>query len=355
MFILFLPRALRLGRRRALAVCALMLHASSASATLQAQQPVVDRLRRDITFLVDARLAGRGTGTPGNDSAAAYIAATYAGLGLRPVQADSAGECAAAKVPVRCFLQPFIARRVVIVADGRPDAMPTQNVAALIRGRDATLRGQMIVVGAHFDHLGRSPVGALDPEAKNAMRPGADDNASGTAAVMELARAFAARPPRRSVIVANFSGEELGQLGSQWFVEHSPVSLDSIVAMINFDMVGRLRNDNLIVYGVATAKELSSLLDSANVRPPLSIDARGYGWGDSDQRPFYAMGIPVLHFFTGFHEDYHRATDVAEKLAIPGEARVVAVAERAIRLIADRPARLTPVRISAQRERVRTR
>ncbi|HEX9484206.1 MAG TPA: M28 family peptidase, partial [Gemmatimonadaceae bacterium] len=162
------------------------------------------------------------------------------------------------------------------------------------------------------------------------------------------------RPTRRSVIFANFSGEELGQLGSEWFVQHAPVALDSVVAMINFDMVGRLRNDTLIVYGVATAKELRALLDSANVQPPLAIDARGNGWGDSDQRPFYAMGIPVLHFFTGFHEDYHRATDVAEKLAIPGEARVVSVAERTIRLIGDRPARITPVRLSGQSERART-
>ncbi|HEX9483475.1 MAG TPA: M28 family peptidase, partial [Gemmatimonadaceae bacterium] len=232
-------RAPRLGRPRALALAALSLHAASvATPTLHAQQPAVDRLRRDIAYLVDSRLAGRRTGTPGNDSAAAYIAATYAGLGLRPLSFDSASQCVAARAPIRCFLQPFTARHVAVVADGSPEIMLTQNVAALVRGRDAALRGQVIVVGAHFDHLGRSPVGALDPEAKNAMRPGADDNASGTAAVMELARAFASRPTRRSVIFANFSGEELGQLGSEWFVQHAPVALDSVVAMINFDMVG---------------------------------------------------------------------------------------------------------------------
>jgi len=135
---------------------------------------------------------------------------------------------------------------------------------AMVPGTDPALAGQVVVVGAHFDHLGRSTAGALDPQAGNAIRNGADDNASGTAAVLALARHFAARPARRSIVVANFTAEELGLLGSQWFVEHSPVPLDSIVAMVNFDMVGRLKNDRLIVYGVGTARELRALVDSAN-------------------------------------------------------------------------------------------
>jgi hypothetical protein len=203
------------------------------------------------------------------------------------------------------------------------------------------------VIGAHFDHLGRSTAGSLDPEARDVIRNGADDNASGTAAVLELARRFAARPARRSIVVANFSGEELGLLGSQWFVEHSPVPLDSTVAMLNFDMVGRLRNDRLIVYGTGTARELPALLDSANVEPKLKLDRMADGFGPSDHSSFYAKGIPVLHFFTDLHEDYHRATDDVWKIDALGEARVVALAERVARAIADRPSRLTPVRIAA--------
>jgi aminopeptidase YwaD len=203
------------------------------------------------------------------------------------------------------------------------------------------------VIGAHFDHLGRSPASALDPAAGNSIRNGADDNASGTAAVLELARSFAAQPARRSILLVHFSGEELGLLGSQWFVEHSPVALDSVAAMVNFDMVGRLRADRLIVYGVGTARELPALLDSANTEPKLRISSVNDGFGPSDHSSFYAKGIPVLHFFTDLHEDYHRATDDVEKINAVGEAHVVALAERLVRSIADRPARLTAVRVAA--------
>src|SRR6185436_6331968 len=230
---------------------------------------------------------------------------------------------------------------------GKPDGVPTQNVVAAVVGSDPALRGQYVVLGAHFDHLGRSIDGALDPEAGNAIRNGADDNASGTAAILELARRLAARPTRRSIVVVHFSGEELGLLGSQWFVEHSPVPLDSIDAMLNFDMVGRLRRDRLIVFGLGTAAELPALVDGANLAPKLDLATMDDGFGPSDHSSFYAKGIPVLHFFTDLHEDYHRATDDVEKIDAAGEARVVAVAERVVRAIAARAAPLTPVRAAA--------
>jgi aminopeptidase YwaD len=304
-------------------------------APVEVAVPEAGRLQRDIAWLADDRLEGRGTGTAGNDSAAAWLARRHASLGLRPLAADSG------------YLQRFVARSAQMAHEGRADGMATQNVVAVVPGRDPALRGEYVVIGAHFDHLGRSPAGAMDPEAKDAIRNGADDNASGTAAVLELARLFAARPARRSIVVAHFSGEELGLLGSQWFVDHAPVPLDSIVAMVNFDMVGRLRNDKLIVYGVTTARELPGIVDSANVAPRLAISAVGDGFGPSDHSSFYAKGIPVLHFFTDLHEDYHRASDDAAKIDAPGEARVVAVAERVVREIADRPVRLTPVRSAA--------
>ncbi|HEX7977119.1 MAG TPA: M28 family peptidase, partial [Gemmatimonadaceae bacterium] len=194
------------------------------------------------------------------------------------------------------------------------------------------------------------------PEAGHAIRNGADDNASGTAAVLELARRLAAHPTKRSIVIAHFSGEELGLLGSQWFVEHSPVPLDRVDAMLNFDMVGRLRRDRLIVYGLGTATELPAFVDSANLAPKLDIVKQDDGFGPSDHSSFYAKGIPVLHFFTDLHEDYHRATDDVEKIDAAGEVRVVDLAERIVREIADRPARLTPVRVapkqvmSSQRE-----
>ena len=297
--------------------------------------PDADRILRDVAWLADDRLEGRGTGTAGNDSAAAWLARRHAALGLRTLSATHG------------YLQPFVARGAQMAHAGQVDGVATQNVVALVPGRDPALRGEYVVIGAHFDHLGRSAANAMDPEARDAVRNGADDNASGTAAVLELARLLAARPTRRSVVIAHFSGEELGLLGSQWFVEHSPVPVDSMVAMLNFDMVGRLRNEKLIVYGVATARELTGIVDSANLAPRLAVSAVGDGFGPSDQSSFYTKGVPVLHFFTDLHDDYHRASDDVEKIDAVGEARVVALAERVVRTIGDRPGRLTPVRIAA--------
>ena len=293
-------------------------------------------IRRDIEYLASDQLEGRLAGTPGNDSAAAYLARRYRSLGLTPLAPG--------------YLQPFNALSAQDAHMGRTAPRPTQNVVALLRGRDPVLRDEYIVIGAHFDLLGRETTFAQDPEAGNAIRNGADDNASGTAAVLDLARMLVADPPRRSVIFVNFSAEELGVLGSSWFVNHPPVPLERIVAMINFDMVGRLRNDKLIVYGTATATELKGILDSANAAATGSamfhISGGGDGYGPSDQSSFYAKDIPVLHFFTDLHEDYHRATDDADKINAGGEARVVDLALRVARSVADRPSRLTFVRIA---------
>jgi len=191
------------------------------------------RVRRDIEYLASDALEGRGTGTPGYDSAAMFAVRRYAALGLQPLFPD--------------YLQRFQVRSPMLAHSSGVAAVQTQNIAAQLPGRDTKLRGQFIVIGAHIDHLGRSTAGALDPEAGNAIRNGADDNASGTAAVWELARLFRAHPARHPLIFVNFSGEELSLLGSEYFVQHPPIPLDSVVAMINFDMVGRMRHDSLIV------------------------------------------------------------------------------------------------------------
>ncbi len=306
---------------------------SVSAAQSRAATPDSLRIRADIAYLASDRLEGRRAGTPGNDSAAAYIARRYRSLGLASMTPDS-------------YLQPFVARPAA-GAHTAAEVLPTQNVVAMLAGTDPALRGEWVVVGAHFDHLGRSTEGALDPEAGTAIRNGADDNASGTAAVMELARIFKAGPTRRSLMFVNFSAEEEGLLGSQDFVEHAPIALDSIDAMINFDMVGRLKNGRLIVYGVATAPEFPALLDSAN-GGRVKIFGQGDGFGPSDQSSFYAKDVPVLHFFTDLHEDYHKATDDIEKINAGGEATVVGIAERVIRDLANRPRRVTFVRVPAK-------
>ena len=291
------------------------------------------RIRADIEYLAADALEGRGTGTAGNDSAAAFVARRHGALGLRP---GAPG-----------YLQRFVARSAVLAHGGAPSGLPTQNVVAILPGSDPALAGQVIVVGAHIDHLGRSTTGALDPDAADAVRNGADDNASGTAGVLELARLFAARPARRTLVFAHFSGEELGLLGSQHFVEQPPVPRDSIVAMLNFDMIGRLRSDSLIVYGTGTAREMAAVLDSANAALGLVVRAVPDGFGPSDHSSFYAKEIPVLHFFTNIHDDYHRATDDAARVNAAGAARVVTLAERVIREIDQRDARLTYARVAA--------
>ncbi|HJU66340.1 MAG TPA: M28 family peptidase [Gemmatimonadaceae bacterium] len=300
-------------------------------------------IRRDIEYLASDSLEGRGTGTAGNDSAAAYIARRYQALGLGQLCLSriSSSSCE------RGWLQRFNATSVAATRAGLPGELPTQNVVAVIAGSDPRLRGEYVVLGAHYDHLGRGRFGALDADRGSEVRNGADDNASGTVAVMELARLLESRPPRRSVVLAHFSGEELGLLGSREFVNRSPVPIDSVVAMVNFDMVGRMRGDKLIVYGTGTAAELPAIVDSANVAGALALRTIPDGFGPSDHSSFYAKGIPVLHLFTDLHEDYHRATDDADKINVAGTMRVIEYAERLTRLIADAPTRLTPVRSPA--------
>jgi hypothetical protein len=304
-------------------------------------------IRRDVEHLASDALEGRGTGTAGNDSAAAYIARRFESLRLATLPNGCQGSDAS--LHARCerkYFQPFIARSAAAAHAGLPSELPSQNVVAMVRGSDPVLTNEYVVLGAHFDHLGRSGASALDPDSAEAIRNGADDNASGTAAVMELARLLARHAPRRSVIFVTFSGEELGLLGSQRFVERSPVPIDQVVAMLNFDMVGRLRNHRVIVYGVETATEMRALVDSAATGTGLEVRGVGDGYGPSDHSSFYARGIPVLHFFTDLHEDYHRATDDADKVSASGVGRVVGLAERVVRAIADRNERLTAVRVS---------
>ena len=302
-------------------------------------------IRRDVTWLADDAREGRATGSAGLDSAALYVERRFEALSLKPialVDTSCRASCATG-FQMRYTARPIAARHT----DAPPALLAASNVVGLLRGTDAALADEYVIVGAHMDHLGMSSDFALDPEARNAIRHGADDNASGVAAVLELARLFKRQPARRSIVFTTFSGEELGLLGSAYWAEHPPVPLARVRAMVNFDMVGRMHDDKLIVYGVATATELPSIVDAANTAPKLSIAAVGDGFGPSDHSSFYARNLPVLHLFTDLHDDYHRATDVASKINAGGEAQVVAFAERTIRAIADRDAPLTFVRTPA--------
>lgn len=339
------PRRPFSGTLAVLLLVTLALGGCQRATAFPTPQRAVDTtsIRQDVHLLASPALEGRGTGTAGNDSAAAYIAARFRSLGLVPVIAV---ECAVSACSPD-YLQPFEARSAAAAHAGIAARLPTQNVIGVVRGSDAALRDEYVVIGAHFDHLGRHTFGALDPQAGDAIRPGADDNASGTAAVMELARLFAERPARRSIIFAAFSGEELGLLGSQHFVTNPPVPVSQMTTMVNFDMVGRMRDGRLIIYGVATADDFGAVIDSANVNVGLSIRAVGDGFGPSDHASFYARDIPVLHFFTDLHEDYHRATDLPDRINVAGLGQVVELAEGMIRRIADADQRPAVVRVAA--------
>ena len=199
----------------------------------------------------------------------------------------------------------------------------------VLPGHDPARASEAVVVGAHYDHLGR---------AGGAVYPGADDNASGTAVVLELARAFAAAggAPRTLVFVL-FSGEEIGLLGSRHYVRNPTVPIERTVAMINLDMVGRLGDRPLGVGGVATGGGLKTVVDDVGRQLSLALADREAPGGGSDHAPFYGAGVPVLFFHTGAHPDYHRPSDTADKIDADGLARVAAVATRVIEEVAGRP------------------
>lgn len=198
-----------------------------------------------------------------------------------------------------------------------------RNVVATVDGV-GPLAKEALVIGAHYDHLGRGGWGSLAVGATDEIHNGADDNASGTAVMIEAARLLGAQPktPRRRIIFIAFSGEELGLYGSKRYVEDPLVPLDQTVAMINLDMVGRLRNNQLTAYGTGTATEWPTWLEAAAGPRQLAIISRPSGFGPSDHASFHEHNVPVLHFFTGFHREYHRPGDDADKLNIPGMRQI---------------------------------
>jgi Zn-dependent M28 family amino/carboxypeptidase len=220
-------------------------------------------------------------------------------------------------------------RRLAVALELQADLEPLRALTSNVLGRLAGRSSETLVVGAHYDHLGRGGSGSLDPGAEGAVHHGADDNASGTAALLELARALAARSEllERSVVFAAFGAEELGLLGSLHFVEHPPLPLEQVVAMLNLDMVGRLDSRGLVVQGRDTSPAWAELLEAANGGPQLRLRLMRGGSGPSDHAPFFHAGIPVLFFFTGMHADYHRPSDTSDRVDATGISRILSLVE----------------------------
>ncbi|MGI9457024.1 MAG: M20/M25/M40 family metallo-hydrolase [Aeoliella sp.] len=220
-----------------------------------------------------------------------------------------------------------------------------KNVIGILEG-EGPLADETIIIGAHYDHLGRVAQGSTKPE-EGAIHNGADDNASGTAALLEVARYFAMKPinPARRLVFIAFTGEERGLLGSAHYVKHPLFPLETTVAMFNFDMVGRLANNKLNVNGYDSAQEFSQLVDQVNERHGFELGKVPGGHGRSDHASFSSRKIPSLHFFTGFHDEYHRPSDDVELLNVPGLRRVSEYACELVELVVaspDRPKYVAP-------------
>ena len=198
------------------------------------------------------------------------------------------------------------------------------NVGGYLEGTDPELKNEWIIIGAHFDHLGMGGEGSLYRGDEPQIHNGADDNASGTAGVLELAEKFASQKDKlkRSIAFFTFSGEELGLLGSNYLVNNLPFPVEDAITMINMDMIGRLKDSSLIVYGTGTSSNWKELLNKDNVYG-FKLTFNDEGFGPSDHSSFYGAKIPVLFFFTGTHEDYHKPSDDADKINSVGEKEIL--------------------------------
>ncbi|APZ45259.1 peptidase M28 [Polaribacter reichenbachii] len=265
-----------------------------------------NRIKEDVTFLASDALEGRQTGTEGEKKAAEYISKRFSELGLQEKGTQK-------------YLQPFTFK---------PKTNPHDEVKFNVNG-DGTITGNnvigfldnkaenTVIIGAHYDHLGFGGEGSLYRDSIKAIHNGADDNASGIAVLLNLAAKLKAKNTNNNFLFMAFSGEEMGLLGSNYFVKNPTIDTKKVSYMINMDMVGRMKKDSsLAVYGTGTSPIFKQTLKSHNDN--FKLIQQESGVGPSDHTSFYLTDIPVLHFFTGQHEDYHKPGDDSEKLNYEG-------------------------------------
>ncbi len=276
-----------------------------------AQQINVVKIKTHIKFLASDKLKGRGTASQQELTAANYIAKNFKSCGLQPK-----GNISSYYYSFK-FKKPKDARDTV----GGEMISAIDVVGYLDNGAENT-----VVIGGHFDHLGMGmDHNSLDANPEGKIHNGADDNASGTAGVIELARYFSEnqRKEKFNFLFICFSGEELGLFGSKKYCENPTIDFSKVNYMINMDMIGRLNDSTkkIIIYGVGTAPDWVPMIDK--IPSNFSIKKDSAGIGPSDQTSFYLKNIPVLHFFTGQHADYHKPTDDINKINFAGEKKVL--------------------------------
>jgi len=226
--------------------------------------------------------------------------------------------------------------RVHLRTDVSPRRRTLKNVAGYLPGNDPKLRDEIIVIGAHYDHLGLAEQGgSLDSSPLGKIHHGADDNASGTSGIIELARAFSEDKIhlRRSVLFLAFAGEELGLFGSANYVEHPRFPIDRTIAMLNLDMIGRMQQNKLFIGGVGTSPGFRNLVAEEGKSLDLHFDFTDSGYDASDHMSFARKRIPVLFFFSGLHADYHRPSDTWDKMEPNETAKVLELVEGVVRRI----------------------
>ena len=269
-----------------------------------------ETIRKHITFLASDELEGRGTGSIGEMRAANYIAAAFLSYGLQPAGTGTS------------FFQTFATQ---IQVETIKHSVTGRNVIGFLdNGAKQTL-----VIGAHYDHLGKGFQGSsLSPDSQNKIHNGADDNASGTAGCLALAEHLAKNNKKENFnyLFIAFSGEELGLIGSKFYTNHPTFPLEEVSAMINMDMIGRLdKTKGVIVSGYGTSPVWGEILPQTFEKHQLKITTDSSGTGASDHTSFYLKDIPVLQFFTGGHGDYHKTTDDIDKINFEGEVQILEV------------------------------
>ena len=291
---------------RAILIIIFLISVLSCNQTLQYE----NQIETDVAYLADDKLEGRQTGTEGEVKAAEFIASRFEKMGLEPKGTDG-------------FLQSFSFKPKT---DPHKEVEFTTNEDGTISGRNVlgfinNNAEKTIVIGAHYDHLGYGGEGSLYRGDEKAIHNGADDNASGVAILLDLAARIKTNATNtlnnNNYLFMAFSGEEMGLLGSNYFVKNATVDTKNINYMINMDMVGRLKADStLAVYGTGTSPMFKQVIQAHNDH--FRIVENESGVGPSDHTSFYLADIPVLHFFTGQHEDYHKPSDDSDKLNYQG-------------------------------------
>jgi hypothetical protein len=313
------------GERVALPVPAKRAALTAPPATYSAA-----RLEAHVDFLAAPEREGRGFGSAGLEAAAEYIGEQFAAAGLQPGGDDGT------------YFQAFTARGGVDNSERR-----LRNVIGVLPGSDPRFDGEAALVSAHYDHLGFGWPGAR-ADAAGQLHPGADDNASGVAVLIELAHTLAAAPtPPRTVVFIAFSGEEAGLLGSRHYVANPrPVPMTGIVGIVNMDTVGRLGEQPVSILATESAREWPFVFRGISAVTGIPTRSVPGASESSDQRVFIDAGVPGVQIFTGAAFDYHRPSDTPDKVDAAGMARVATVAAEAVRYLASTDKRLTAVALA---------